>query len=128
MHYIIRNHSKETLERQKQDFVNAAQFMNNKYKACCKLSITDSYQNMKEEIVKDMRCVDKALAAYKALNLDVKVVPTRGGTDGSRLTFMGIKTPNLGTGGYNEHGVHEYADMYQMEKMVELALNIVTTK
>ena len=128
LYYIIRNHSKETLERQKQDFVNAAQFMNNKYKACCSLSITDSYQNMKEEIVKDMRCVDKALAAYKALNLDVKVVPTRGGTDGSRLTFMGIKTPNLGTGGYNEHGVHEYADMYQMGRMVELALNIVTTK
>ncbi len=128
LHYIIRNHSSEALERQKQDFVNAAQFMNNKYKACCKLSITDSYKNMKEEIVKDMRCVDKALASYKALNLDVRVVPTRGGTDGSRLTFMGIKTPNLGTGGYNEHGVHEYADMYQMEKMVELTLNIVTTK
>ncbi len=128
LHYIIRNHDKNLLEKQKEDFVNAAQFMNNKYKACCTLSITDSYRNMKEEIVKDMTCVDKALKAYKAVGLDVKVVPTRGGTDGSRLTFMGIKTPNIGTGGFNEHGVHEYADMYQMEKIVELVLNIVTTK
>jgi len=83
---------------------------------------------MKDEIVKDMRSVDKALKAYKLANVNVHCAPTRGGTDGSRITFMGINTPNLGTGGYNEHGVHEYADMKEMEKMVEVAINIATTK
>ena len=126
--YIIRNHSEDLLKKQKLEFINAADFINKKYPNSCKLTIKDSYRNMKDEIVKDMTCVNKALDAYKKANINVKVVPTRGGTDGSRITFMGIKTPNLGTGGYNEHGVHEYADMYQMEKMVSVCINIATTK
>jgi tripeptide aminopeptidase len=128
LNYIIRNHSLEILQKQKQDFKNAQEFMNKKYGNVCTLEITDSYRNMREEIEKDMRCVDKALKAYKDLGYPVNVVPTRGGTDGSRLTFMGIKTPNLATGGYNEHGVHEYADMFEMEQSLNICINIATTK
>jgi len=128
LNYIIRNHSQELLNKQKNDFKNACEFMNKKYPNSTELTITDSYKNMREVIEKDMRSVNKALKAYKDANVNVHCAPTRGGTDGSRITFMGIPTPNLGTGGYNEHGVHEYADMKEMEKMVEVAVNIATTK
>lgn len=126
--YIIRNHSSDLLNEQKKEFENAANFMNSKYPNSTTLVITDSYRNMREVIEKDMRSVNKALAAYKLAHIDVQCTPTRGGTDGSRITFMGIPTPNLGTGGYNEHGVHEYADMNEMEKVVEVATFIATTK
>ena len=126
--YIIRNHSTEELNKQKKEFENACEFMNKKYPGSTTLTITDSYKNMREVIEHDMRSVNKALAAYKLANVDVTCVPTRGGTDGSRITFMGIPTPNLGTGGYNEHGVHEYADMNEMAKVVEVATYIATTK
>ena len=129
LHYILRNHSASILESQKNDFRNAANFINNKYGAeTCELEIKDSYRNMREEIEKDPKCVDKALAAYKQLGYAVNVSPIRGGTDGARLTFMGINTPNIGTGGYNFHGIHEYADMNEMRKVVELVKVIATTK
>ncbi|MCR5787047.1 MAG: peptidase T [Acholeplasmatales bacterium] len=126
--YIIRNHDLDKLEAQKEMFKAAEAYLNSLYPNCCKVTITDSYKNMRKVIEKDMTCVNKALEAYKKAGIAVSCVPTRGGTDGSRITFMGIPTPNLGTGGYNEHGVHEYADMFEMENMVNVAINIATTK
>ena len=128
LHYILRNHDLDKLAKQKEDFKAACEFMNKKYPNSTTLEINDQYRNMRILIEKDMKCVDKALKAYKDANINVRTVPTRGGTDGSRITFMGINTPNLGTGGYNEHGVHEYADMYQMERMVQVCVNIACTK
>lgn len=128
MHYIIRNHDINLLNNQKQEFINARDFLNKKYPDSVSVSFKDQYKNMRVLIEKDMRCVNKALEAYKANKVDVYCSATRGGTDGSQLTFMGINTPNLGTGGYNEHGVYEYADMYEMNKMLEVAKTIVTTK
>ena len=128
LHYILRNHDLDKLAKQKEDFKAACEFMNKKYPNSTTLEINDQYRNMRILIEKDMKCVDKALKAYKEANINVRTVPTRGGTDGSRITFMGINTPNLGTGGYNEHGVHEYADMYQMERMVQVCVNIACTK
>ena len=128
LHYILRNHDLDKLAKQKEDFKAACEFMNKKYPDSTTLEINDQYRNMRILIEKDMKCVDKALKAYKDANINVRTVPTRGGTDGSRITFMGINTPNLGTGGYNEHGVHEYADMYQMERMVQVCVNIACTK
>lgn len=129
MHYILRNHDSSKLKKQKQDFVNAYSFINKKYgEGTCILDITDSYRNMREIIDNDMRSVNKALKAYHEEGIDVKVVPTRGGTDGARLTFMGICTPNIGTGGYNCHGIHEYADITEMDKIVSLVKRILTTK
>lgn len=129
MHYILRNHDINILNRQKNDFINAMNFINQKYGAnTCHVEIKDSYKNMREEIEKDMRCVNKVLDAYNKLGLEVNIDPIRGGTDGARLTFMGINTPNLATGGYNGHGIHEYADMYEMEKMVLVVKTILTEK
>lgn len=129
LHYILRNHDLNILNKQKNDFINAKNFINAKYgEDTCSVELTDSYLNMKEEIKKDMRSVNKALNAYKELGLEVSLDPIRGGTDGARLTFMGINTPNLATGGYNCHGIHEYADMYEMGKMVEVVKHILTTK
>lgn len=128
LHYILRNHDLDKLEKQKEEFVNASEFMNKKYPNSTTLEISDQYRNMRILIEKDMKCVEKALKAYKEEGINVRTVPTRGGTDGSRITFMGINTPNLGTGGYNEHGVHEYADMYQMERMVSVCVKIASTK
>lgn len=129
LHYILRNHSSEILASQKKDFINAQNLINQKYgEGSCELIIKDSYKNMREIIECDMRCVDKALAAYKALGFEVFVDPIRGGTDGARLTFMGIPTPNIGTGGYNFHGIHEYADMDEMHNVVKILKAIATTK
>ena len=128
LHYILRNHDLDKLAKQKEDFKDACEFMNKKYPNSTTLEINDQYRNMRILIEKDMKCVDKALKAYKEEGINVRTVPTRGGTDGSRITFMGINTPNLGTGGYNEHGVHEYADMYQMERMVSVCVKIASTK
>lgn len=128
LHYILRNHDLDKLAKQKEDFKAACEFMNKKYPNSTTLEINDQYRNMRILIEKDMKCVDKALKAYKEEGINVRTVPTRGGTDGSRITFMGINTPNLGTGGYNEHGVHEYADMYQMERMVSVCVKIASTK
>lgn len=129
LNYIIRNHDALKFKGQKQDFVNAYSFINKKYgEGTCLLDIVDSYRNMKEIIDNDKRSVDKALKAYREEGIEVKVVPTRGGTDGARLTYMGICTPNIGTGGHNCHGVHEYADITQMERIVKLVKRILTTK
>lgn len=128
MHYIIRNHDLDLLEKQKQEFINAMDVINKKYPNAVKVCIKDQYRNMKIKIEEDKRSVNKALEAYRMAGIDVYLSATRGGTDGCRLTYMGINCPNLGTGGYNEHGVYEYADLNEMEKMKEVATIIATTK
>lgn len=126
MEYIIRNHDKTLLEKQKRDFENARDFLNRKYgDHTVSLVIEDTYANMRTIIEKDMRVIEKAQAAMK----DIGLVPTshaiRGGTDGANLTYRGLPCPNLGTGGYNCHGKHEYVDIYFMNQSVQLLIKIV---
>ena len=94
------------------------------------LTITESYLNMKEALKDHMFIVEQALAAIKENGLDAYCSPIRGGTDGARLTFMGLPCPNLGTGGFNYHGPYEYCSLTMMEKQVEILLHILknTTK
>lgn len=127
--YILRNHSLEILQRQKKDFENALKFINEKYgENTAELSISDSYYNMKEIIRQDTRCIERASDAMKALGLTPAASPIRGGTDGARLTQMGLRTPNLGTGGYNCHGPYEFACLEEMETMVRLLIEIAKEK
>lgn len=127
--YILRNHSLEILQRQKKDFENAVKFINEKYgENTAELSISDSYYNMKEIIRQDTRCIERASDAIKALGLTPAASPIRGGTDGARLTQMGLKTPNLGTGGYNCHGPYEFACLEEMETVVKLLIEIAKEK
>ena len=129
--YIIRNHDLQQANKQCQDFKDIAEFLNKKYGyQIIDLTITESYLNMKEALKDHMFIVEQALAAIKENGLDAYCSPIRGGTDGARLTFMGLPCPNLGTGGFNYHGPYEYCSLTMMEKQVEILLHILknTTK
>ena len=80
---------------------------------------------MKEKITPFMHIIDNAVDAMKAANVEPKIVPIRGGTDGAKLSFEGLPCPNLSTGGANFHGVHEFIPIQSMEKMVEVLINIM---
>lgn len=123
--YILRNHDSKKLEAQKQEFLNAAIFINSKYGVgTITVHIKDSYYNMKNIIDKDMRSVDRALNAMKNIGITPRVLPVRGGTDGATLTQMGLNTPNIGTGGYNCHGPYECACLEEMEIVSNILIEI----
>lgn len=131
MDYIIRNHDLQQAKKQCQEFIDIAEFLNKKYGyQIIDLTITESYLNMKEALKDHMFIVEQALAAIKENGLDAYCSPIRGGTDGARLTIMGLPCPNLGTGGFNYHGPYEYCSLTMMEKQVEILLHILknTTK
>ena len=126
MKYIIRDHDREKFEAKKELMREAAEFLNKKYgKGTVKAEIQDSYYNMKEKIEPHMELIEIASAAMKKLTIEPKVCPIRGGTDGARLSFMGLPCPNLCTGGHNFHGRYEYIPVQSMEKIVLLLLEIV---
>ena len=123
--YILRNHDLNLLNRQKNDFYNAKDFINKKYgKDLVEVTIKDSYYNMATLINEDPTCVIRAKEAIKKLGYNPVTSPIRGGTDGARLTQMGLKTPNLGTGGYNCHGPYEMACLEEMEIVVKILIEI----
>lgn len=125
MEYIIRNHDDELFEKQKEYFVELAKFLNYKHgENTFEVSINDSYYNMRKIIEKDMTVVDIALEAMKEIGLTPRVEPIRGGTDGARLTYMGLPCPNIGTGGYNFHGKYEFLSINEMNKSVALITKI----
>lgn len=126
MDYIIRNHDLQQAKKQCQEFIDIVEFLNKKYGyQIIDLTITESYLNMKEALKDHMFIVEQALAAIKENGLDAYCLPIRGGTDGARLTFMGLPCPNLGTGGFNYHGPYEYCSLTMMEKQVQILLHIL---
>lgn len=126
LEYIIRNHDKELFNKQKDEFLNIKDYLNNKYGYnLVDVKITDSYYNMYEVIKDNMHIIDIAKEAIKNTGLNVITNPIRGGTDGARLTFENLPCPNLGTGGFNYHGRMEFLSINQMEKAVLVALEIV---
>ena len=123
--YIIRDHNKNKLENKKKILQAAQMYLNTKYsQEIISLEIKDSYSNMAELIAKDPRCIDRALNAMKSLGITPETSPIRGGTDGARLTYMGLNCPNLGTGGYNCHGPYEMACLEEMEQVVNILIAI----
>ena len=126
MSFLIRNHDKELFNKQKLDFINAQNYINNKYnKNLCKVEIKDTYSNMKDYLEGKMYVVDIAYNALKNKGLTPVSNPIRGGTDGARLTMLGLPCPNLGTGGYNFHGRYEYLSLNELEKMIDVLVEIV---
>lgn len=124
--YIIRDHDREKFEQKKKLFLQVGQFLNEKYgEGTFQIDLQDSYYNMKEVIEKHMHLVDHAREAMEELGIEPTVLPIRGGTDGARLSFMGLPCPNLCTGGQNFHGKYEYACADDMEMMVKLLVKIV---
>ena len=89
------------------------------------LQLRDSYYNMREKLEDHMEIIDKAKAAFEACGVTPIVQPIRGGTDGARLSYMGLPCPNLSTGGYNFHGRKELITVEAMERMTDVLETIV---
>lgn len=125
MIYIIRDHSVDKFEDKKILMERIADFLNSKYENAVNLEINDSYYNMKEKIEPVMEIVDLAKKAMENLEIEVDIKPVRGGTDGSRLSYMGLPCPNIFTGGYNFHGKYEYITVEGMELASRTILEII---
>ena len=124
--YIIRDHSREQFEAKKIRFQKTADYLNDVYgEGTFRVEMKDSYYNMKEKIEPHMHLIENAKKAMEAVDVVPNIVPIRGGTDGARLSFMGIPCPNLCAGGHNFHGKYEYVSVQSMEKIVEILVNIV---
>ncbi len=124
--FIIRDFFEDTYESRKERFVEIEKELNKKYgENRVTVEIKDSYKNMKEKVEPVMYIVDMAKKAVESANVTPLVKPIRGGTDGARLSFMGLPTPNIFTGGENFHGKYEYIPVESMRKAVDVILNIV---
>lgn len=126
--YIIRDHDKVKFEAKKALMQELADKMNEKYgEGTVEITISDSYYNMKEKIQDGyMFLIDAAKEKMEELEIVPKIQPIRGGTDGARLSFMGLPCPNLCTGGHNYHGRYEFVCVESMEKIVDLLIRLAT--
>lgn len=124
--YIIRDHDAAKFAAKKALMQSAAAFLCEKYGAgTVELTLKDSYYNMKEQILPHFHLIETAKAAMERVGVAPEIIPVRGGTDGARLSYMGLPCPNLGTGGHNAHGVLEFIPIQSMEKVVEILKAIV---
>lgn len=127
LEYIIRDHDSKKFAQKKHQFIRTADFLNMKYGiGTVEVDLKDSYYNMKEKIEPHMYLIDLAQEAMRELDIQPKVCPIRGGTDGARLSYMGLPCPNLCAGGHNFHGKYEYVCIQSMEKIVQLLVSIVS--
>lgn len=127
LEYIIRDHDMEKFREKKKRFKKIEAYLNEKYgTGTVEIVIKDSYYNMKEKIAPHMHLIDNAVLALKKIGVEPQIMPIRGGTDGARLSFMGLPCPNLCTGGHNYHGRYEYISVQSMEKCVEMLLKIIS--
>ncbi len=123
---IIRDHDITKFKNKKAYLEGIVSFLNLNYgDNTVEIEINDSYYNMKEQILPHMHIIDSAKAAMERVGLSPVTVPIRGGTDGARLSFMGLPCPNLPTGGANFHSIHEFISIQSMEKMVDVLVEIV---
>lgn len=126
MKYIIRDHDLEKFQDKKVLLENVVNFLNQKYgEGTVVLTLKDQYFNMKEKILPVMHIIENAEKAMIKAKVTPIIKPIRGGTDGARLSFMGLPCPNIFTGGHNFHGKYEYIPIQSMHKAVEVILNII---
>ena len=125
MSYIIRDHDMEKFLEKKKLMEDIVKFLNKKYGNIINLEIKDSYYNMKEKILPHMEIIDLAKKSMEEVGIEPVIKPIRGGTDGARLSYMGLPTPNIFTGGYNYHGRFEIISHANMKKAVEVLLRII---
>lgn len=124
--YIIRDHNRKLFEGRKDTLTRAVEGMRELYgKDVMSIEMRDQYYNMREVIEKQSKVVDIAIEAMKKLNIEPSVRPIRGGTDGARLSFMGVPTPNLFAGGENFHSRYEFLPCDSLKKANELIKEIV---
>ena len=128
MQYLIRDHDADLFQQKKELMQSAADYINAKYGSVLKLEIKDAYRNMKELVEPHMYLIDDAKAAFKACEVEPKVIAIRGGTDGAMLSYKGLPCPNLSTGGHNFHSNQEYIPVQSLEKMVDVLVEIASIK
>ena len=123
--YIIRDHDRALFEQKKEVFRQCVDFLNQKYgEGTVTAEIRDSYYNMKEVLKPHAHLMENASEILRELGAEPRITPVRGGTDGSRLSYMGLPCPNLCTGGANYHSRYEYACVQSMEKVTELLVRL----
>ena len=126
LRYIIRDHDKEKFESKKELALQTVDFLNRKYnKDIFTVELKNQYFNMKEKIEPVKYIVDIAEKAMIDAGIKPIIKPIRGGTDGSKLSYMGLPTPNIFAGGHNFHGIYEYVPVQSMEKAVEVIVNVI---
>ena len=125
MSYIIRDHDRRLFEKRKETFSQIAESLNESLnEERITVTLEDSYYNMREVIEKDMRPIEIAEKAMKKLAIEPIIEPIRGGTDGSKISFMGLPTPNIFAGGENFHGRYEFVAVESMEKATDVLVEI----
>lgn len=124
LEYIIRDFDKDKYDWRKNLVENIVRELTKKYKLDIELELKDQYFNMSEKIEPVSYIVDLARNAMREVDVTPKIVPIRGGTDGARLSYMGLPTPNIFTGGHNFHGRFEYVPIKSMQKAVDVIVNI----
>lgn len=123
--YIIRDHDMKLFEEKKAKMQKAVDFINSKWGNIATLEMKDQYYNMREQVEPHFHIVEKAMKAMEMAGVKPKVQPIRGGTDGARLSFMGLPCPNIFAGGHNFHGKLEFVPVGNIEKATEVILNII---
>ena len=124
--YILRDHDAAKFAQRKATALAAGDFLNHRYgEGTVKVDLKDSYRNMKEIVEQHPAILDRARKAFEVNGVQPLTTPIRGGTDGARLSFMGLPCPNLSTGGYNFHGRKELIPVPAMEKMVDVLVSLI---
>ena len=122
--YIIRDHDRDRFERRKKELEHLTRKINNEFPGVASIDIKDQYYNMREKIEPVMHIIDIAIEAMKLAEVEPKVVPIRGGTDGAQLSFKGLPCPNIFAGGLNFHGRYEFVPIESMKKAVAVIVEI----
>lgn len=126
LEYIVRDHSKELYNARKNTLKHIAKIMNERYgEGTVNITITDRYANMADMVLPHFHLIENAKSAVRRSGLEPIVKPIRGGTDGARLSYMGLPCPNLGTGGYGFHGPYEHITAEGMEVSVSIILELI---
>lgn len=126
MAYIIRDHDRDRFESRKEELLAIQSKLNAQFdEERISIHLYDQYYNMKEIIEKDMRIIELAKTAMETLNIQPVIEPVRGGTDGSKISYMGIPTPNIFAGGENMHGRYEFVSLQSMIKATDVIVKIV---
>jgi tripeptide aminopeptidase len=126
LHYIIRDHDKKKFEEKKQRVERIVKYLNDNIgKGTVELQMEDQYYNMKEKIEPVIHIVETAERAMEEVGVKPIRKPVRGGTDGARLSYMGLPCPNIFTGGHNFHGKFEYIPIDSMKKASEVIVKII---
>ncbi|MBQ1261765.1 MAG: peptidase T [Clostridia bacterium] len=123
---IVRDHDRAKFEARKRFLTDLTAYLNGVYgEGSFTLTLKDSYYNMKEKILDHMELIENAERAMRAVGVEPRIIPIRGGTDGARLSYEGLPCPNLSTGGANFHGVHEFIPVESMRAMVRVLVELV---